>query len=129
VKALDTNIVARFVVGDDQAQAAAAAAILQTPCYLTDTVMLETAWLLSSRFGVSRAALATILLDLVYLPTVTVSDLDGVEWAIGRFAAGADFADMLHIHAARGVDSFVSFEKRLPHLAGPDTPVRIETLG
>lgn len=128
MRAVDTNILARFVLADDPRQAALAAGVLRDPCYIADTVLLETAWLLSSRFALGRDVLAATLRDLIDLPNVTVSDLAGLRWAIERFAQGADFADMLHVHAARGTDAFVSFEKRLARLAGPDSPVVIETL-
>jgi predicted nucleic-acid-binding protein len=49
-----------------------------------------------------------------------------VRWAIERFAAGADFADMIHIVAARGAVAFVSFESRLSKLAGTASPMPIE---
>lgn len=129
VKAVDTNIVARFVLGDDPAQTMLATQLLRTPCYISDSVLLETAWLLSSRFGLDRPALAATLRDLIELPTVSVGDLEGLRWAIDRFAAGADLADMIHIHMARGADAFVSFEKQLAQRAGPNSPVPVETLG
>lgn len=128
MKAVDTNILARFIVGDDPAQSAQATALLQTACYIPDTVVLETAWLLGSRYGLSRAVVAETLRDVIDLPTVTVSNAEGLQWAINRFAAGADLADMIHIHLSRSADAFVSFERKLKRLAGRDSPVPIERL-
>lgn len=42
--------------------------------------------------------------------------------------AGADFADMMHVGAAEGASSFVTFDRKLERRAGPDSPVAIETL-
>ncbi len=126
MKAVDTNIIARYVTGDDPVQAAQAADILRQPTYISHTVLLETAWLLGSRYRISRADLAATLHDLVHLPAASVDDLALVEWAIERFAAGADFADVLHIAGASTADAFVSFEKHLTDLAGPRTPIPIE---
>ena len=126
IRAVDTNILARYVTADDAVQTPLATAILASPCYVSDTVFLELAWLLSSRYRIPRADLAAILSDIVHLPTVTVSDSELILWATGRFAAGADFADMMHMISGRGSDSFVSFEKELDILAGPDAPLPIE---
>jgi predicted nucleic-acid-binding protein len=128
MKALDTNVLARFALGDDPAQAQIAAETLEHPCFASDTVLLETAWLLSSRYGLDRQILVETLRDFLRIPHLSVSDPDAIAWAIDRFAAGADFADMMHIVASRAADSFVSFEKRLAQLAGPNAPVPIETL-
>ncbi len=128
MNAVDTNVIARYVMQDDPVQTDIATAILAGPCFVSDTVLLETAWLLSSRYRIGRADLAATLRDLVCLPALTVSDESSIAWAIDRFAAGADFADMMHILSARHADRFVSFESRLPRLAGPDSPIPVETL-
>ncbi len=127
VKAIDTNILARFVTRDDPVQAAQADAVLAGGCYIAATVLLETSWLLASYYRIGRDDLAATLTDILRLPGIWVDDRPWVEWAIGRFAAGADLADMLHLVAAhRRAESFVSFERRLATLAGPDTPIAIE---
>lgn len=126
MKAIDTNILARFIMQDDPVQAVLAEKVLTAPCYISDTVLLETAWLLSSRYRVGRAMLADTLRDILALPTITVSSERLIKWAVDRFAAGADFADMMHIVGARDCDGFVSFEHRLVTRAGPDSPVQVE---
>ena len=126
MKAVDTNVIVRYLTADDPVQTPLATAIFSTACFVPDTVLLETAWLLTSRYRIPRAELAATLSDLVHLPTITVSDSDHVLWAIERFAAGADFADMMHIISGRGADAFISFEDRLDILAGPDVPMPIE---
>jgi predicted nucleic-acid-binding protein len=128
VKAVDTNVLARFVLNDDSSQAELAAGLLQSPCYASDTVLLETAWLLSSRYGFDRATVSGTLRDLIRLPALSISDPPKIAWAIDRFEAGADFADMLHLATASVADSFATFDQRLARQAGPDTPLRIETL-
>jgi predicted nucleic-acid-binding protein len=129
VRAVDTSVVARYVVQDDPEQARIATEILKEPCFIADTVLLETAWLLSSRYGMARADLAATLADIVRLPKIAVSDPALVGWAVDRFARGADFADMIHLLSAGGCDSFASFERHLPTKAGADAPIPIETLG
>jgi len=128
MKALDTNVIARYILNDDPVQSPAAARQLQEPSFVSATVLLECAWVLSSRYGLDRATLAKAFRRLIELPSVTMPRRAGLSWAIDRFSAGADFADMLHIVDAGAVDAFVSFEKDLARAAGPGTPVPIERL-
>jgi predicted nucleic-acid-binding protein len=126
MRALDTNVLARFVLNDDPAQTARAENAMAGPFFVSDTVLLELAWLLSSRYAIGRPELAAILGDLLAIANLTVERPDLVTWAVERFAAGADFADMLHIAAAGPADSFVTFEAGLAHQAGPLAPIAIE---
>lgn len=128
MRAIDTNILARYVAGDDPVQTQLATDLLKEACFVPDTVLVETAWLLSTRYGVKRGLLAETLRDILALPHLSVTDEAGTNWAIDRFAAGADFADMMHLIGSRSADSFISFEKKLAKEAGPDTPVPVETL-
>ena len=128
MRALDTNVVVRFLMGDDEQQAAIAADVLATPCLVSNTVLLETGWLLSSRFGIKRIALARLLRELMALPRLSVIDPDNVAWALDRFEAGADLADMLHLVDARHAERFATFDRALAPAAGPNTPVPIDTL-
>ncbi|MEI5685847.1 type II toxin-antitoxin system VapC family toxin [Sphingomonas kyungheensis] len=126
MKAVDTNIVVRYVTDDDPVQSPIATRLLSDPCYVSDTVLLETAWLRSSPYGFGRTLLAATLADLIRLPTITLSDPAWIAWAIERFVRGADLADMIHLVNARHMDAFISFEKRLGRLAGSKTPLPIE---
>lgn len=126
MKAVDTNVLARYILGDDAEQARRAAVVLAAPCFVSDTVLLETAWLLSSRHKVGRAVLAATLSDLLRLPSLTVDEPDLLAWAIERFAAGADLADMIHLVSSRSADCFVSFEVDLVKDAGSDAPLPIQ---
>lgn len=127
LKALDTNILARYVANDDPAQAELAGALLNAPCFVSDSVLLETAWLLSSRYQMKRGPLAATLLDLLSLPQLNVRDPAGTAWAIERFAAGADFADMMHVIASHGADAFATFDRAIAEAAGNSAPVPVET--
>jgi predicted nucleic-acid-binding protein len=90
-------------------------------------VLLEAEWVLRSYYGWSREQRVRGLKSLLDLPHAIAFPVSA-QWALERTAKGADFADMLHIAAAEGASSFVSFEKKLKHLAGPDSPVPVETL-
>ncbi len=129
MKAVDTNIIVRYVTQDDPVQSPVAEHFLLTQdCFIADTVLLETAWVLRSSYRMPRSDLAATLKDVLRLPSVSVMDRDLVEWAIDRFAAGADFADMMHILGGRDTDGFISFEAKLADLAGSSSPIPVETL-
>ena len=126
MKAVDANILARYILGDDPEQARRATVVMAQPCYVALTVLLETAWLLSSRYRMDRETLAATLTEVIMLPTVTIDDPELIGWAIERFAAGADFADMIHIVASRQADAFVSLDEKLAQRAGDRSPVVVE---
>lgn len=128
LRAVDTNVLVRYIVRDDPIQSPVADQIVAEPCFVSETVLLELAWVLRSNFGLNRATLASTLRDLIALSSVEMNDELLAVWAIERFAAGADFADMIHIIACRTADSFASFEDKLDKKAGPDSPIPIETL-
>lgn len=128
VRAVDTNVLARFLARDDMAQTAVADQVMQGGSYISLTVLLETVWLLASRYGQSREAICDSLAEVVQLPTVTTPDTMLVMWAIDRFRAGADFADMAHLVDCRSADSFATFDRGVAKGAGEQPPLRVETL-
>jgi predicted nucleic-acid-binding protein len=91
-------------------------------------VLVETEWVLRSLYHWDRKAIADVLSELADLPNLTVAPAR-LRWAIERFAAGADFADMIHLAAAEGLERFVTFDRGVARKAGRDTPLPIETLG
>lgn len=127
MKAVDTNVLLRWITRDDEVQSPIADLVMAEPVYVSLTVLQELAWSLGgSHYKLGRQAVATALRLVAETSTVTIQRGDHISWAIERFAAGADIADMIHLVAVRGSDAFVSFEKRLDTLAGPQTPVPIE---
>jgi predicted nucleic-acid-binding protein len=128
VKSVDTNVLVRVIAKDDPVQTPLAAALLEGPVFASHGVLMETEWVLRSRYGWSRPQIAAALKRLLDVSTFHVADPDLVRWSLDRYAAGADLPDMLHIVASRGFESFASFEAGLDHMAGPATPVRIERL-
>lgn len=126
MKAVDTNIVARALIRDDSRQAAIADAILAAGAFIPLTVLLETAWLLDSRYKIERGALADTLSDILDMPNVAVEESETVRWAIDRYREGADIADAIHIVASIRTDAFVTFDNMRGRL--PGSPLSIEVL-
>jgi predicted nucleic-acid-binding protein len=99
--ALDTNVLVRVVVGDDAAQTAASLRVLQggEPVLLLNSVLLETAWVLKSVYGVPRDEIADVLHDFICIPMVMLESpaaIDAVAW----YRDGMDFADAIHLAGA-----------------------------
>lgn len=128
MRAIDTNIVARYLLADDADQHRTASEIMAAGVFISTTVLLEIGWLLQSRYLFPRTSIARLLAGIVDLPSVSVADPAAVTWAINRFAAGADLADMIHIVEAKSANAFVTFDRSIARDAGLDPLIPIETL-
>ena len=128
VKAVDTNVVLRLLIADDPIQSAIAERELAQPVLVTLTVLLETAWVMQSRYGFPRDTVASVLLRFIDRSTVTIEEPMMVRWAIERLRLGGDFADLIHLVAARSATSFATFDRGVARAAGPTCPIPVETL-
>lgn len=126
---VDTNVVARFILGDDEQQATAAANVLQQPFFLSFSVLVELGWVLEKSIGMARRQMADAIGMILSMEQAIVPNADGLEWAIERYRTGADWADMVHLVAAASrSDRFYSFDRKLSQQAGADAPLLVETL-
>lgn len=134
MRALDTNVLARFFVDDpDDAQAArqrpAAVAALSQRSYVSITVILELEWVLRGFYELPAKDVSRVLRALAGIPHVTLEDRDGVLAALDAFDRGLDFADALHVARASRASGFVTFDRRLVKRAqGLSLPVPVEPL-
>ena len=113
---VDTNIIVRFLTGDDPAQAAVARSVMgQRPVFVPRTVLLEAEWVLRGVYGLPSEQIIPALRALAGLSGVLVEDAVLVAKAMDWAEAGMDFADAMHLAAAIGCDSFLTFDKRLAH--------------
>ncbi|WP_157217387.1 type II toxin-antitoxin system VapC family toxin [Flavisphingomonas formosensis] len=126
MRAIDTNIVVRFLTADDPAQAAAArTAIAAGDIFISATVFLESEWVLRSGYRFPAARVADGLAGLAGLPGVTVEDPAALSLAIEWMRDGMDFADALHLAKAEGCSAFLSFDKALAKSAKNRSPVPV----
>ena len=134
MRALDTNVLARFFVDDpDDAQAArqrpAAIAALSQRSFVSVTVLLELEWVLRGLYELAAKDISKVLRALASIPHVTLEDRDSVLLALDAFDKGLDFADALHVVRASRASSFVTFDRRLVKRAQSlGLPVRVEPL-
>jgi len=123
--AVDTNVLVRLVVRDDEAQAGRAAALFeQNNIYVCKTVLLETERVLRFSYELDEAAILEALKGVVGLPHVSLEDGPAVAGALDLLAAGMDFADALHMASSREAVQFATFDKRLKRRADTAGPSR-----
>lgn len=110
---VDTNVLIRAVVGDDEKQARAATKLLRSaelvavpaPC------LCEFAWVLRRVYKFKRQDIQAALEALLDAGNIVV-DRSAAEAGLAVFKAGGDLADGLIAHEGRwlGGDTFVSFD-------------------
>lgn len=114
MRAVDTNVVVRYLVRDDLRQAEQARALIQREAvWVAKSVLLETEWVLRATYKYSSASCAEALKAIAGLPTVTVEDETAVERALHWFQSGLEFADALHLASSGDSTQFVTFDRRL----------------
>ena len=112
--AVDTNVVVRYLVEDDVAQTDRAEVVLRSGAVLVPkTVILETAWVLRTRYRFDRGAIAGGLGRLFGLPGVTVEQPEAVARALELYEQGFDLGDALHLASSRRADAFATFDHAL----------------
>jgi predicted nucleic-acid-binding protein len=128
IKAVDTCVLARWLMRDDPVQTSVADAVMAGPIEITHTVLLEFGWLMTSVGRMSREQFADAALQLLSIEQAVIDRRSELRWAIERYRAGADWADMVHLATVQAAGSFATFEKRLGQRAGPGVPVCVEVL-
>ena len=123
---LDTNVLVRYITQDDPAQAAKAAALLESltaaePGFISLVVTAELAWVLERTYRLGRGPLAAVVERLLQTETLRVQNDTEVFAAMLELRHGhADFADALIAALARsaGCRHTATFDRRALRLAG-----------
>lgn len=111
MRAIDTNVVVRYLTGDDAVQAARArAAIDSDDVFVSTTVLLESEWVLRSVYGFGSVEVVAALRAFAGLPTVLVESAVLLAEALERADLGMDFADALHLGAAGHCSALLTFD-------------------
>jgi predicted nucleic-acid-binding protein len=102
VIALDTNVLVRFLVADDEGQHEAARRSLERlgPAeqagFVSDIVLVELVWVLRAGYGFSRREIMVALEALASADHLSFEDDERISRALRAFAEGrGDFADYL----------------------------------
>ncbi len=101
MKAIDTNIVVRFLTGEDHPQTE-----------------------LRSVYGFDREDVSRAIRAFAGLPKVELEDPERIVLALENADKGMDFADALHLGAADHCEAFLTFDRKFIRTAeGGSVPV------
>ena len=118
---LDTNVLVRYIVQDDPAQAAAVVRLIegrctaQSPGYVSVPVLVELVWVLTTAYHYEKAVAIRVIGQILRTAEFAVEDRQTVWAALREFESGAaDFADYLiaHRNHARGCARTYTFDLR-----------------
>ena len=103
MRAVDTNLLVRLLVRDDQRQLAAAEKFIASGAWVSQVVLVETLWVLDAVYERSAGQIALAIELLLAHSELTVQDADVVAAALARFRARPTlgFSDCLVLEIAR----------------------------
>lgn len=113
--ALDTNILARYLLGDEPAQTRIARRLLgdaKAEYWVPITVVLELAWVLR-KSEAPRADVIGKLRELLSLRNMRPQNADLVFQALRWASQGMDLADALHLVLSGKAERFATFDEAL----------------
>ena len=112
---VDTNVLVRAVVGDDAAQARAAAKLLTQADVIAIAMpcLCELVWVLRKVYGLASSDAAAAIRALLVAANVEMNR-PAVEAGLALLDAGGDFADGVIAYEGHwlGGETFVSFDKK-----------------
>ncbi len=124
--AVDTNVVVRLLVNDDPRQGALARRLFELDeIFIGVTVLLESAWVLESVYGLSAGDTVKALRGLLGLANVRVEDAGAVAAALDAVSKGLELADARHLLRAPVEAEFVTFDRALAKAGKKVRPVRL----
>ena len=123
---IDTNVLVRFLVRDDEAQFEKARKLIKREVaagrrvFVNQLVLMETEWVLRSRYVVSKSQIIEAVSGLLNATDVQIEDEPAIEEALFIWKDSiADFADCLigaknHRMGCRATATFDAKAARLP---------------
>ncbi len=108
MRAVDTNVLVRLLVKDEERQTARTAALLKREKFwIAKTVLLELDWVLRKLYGFARHDSIAAIEGLCGMDGATIENIEAVGLALDWARKGLDFADALH-WASRGPSDAIS---------------------
>jgi predicted nucleic-acid-binding protein len=122
MRAVDTNVLVRLVVRDDEKQVRAAEAFIVGGAWVSHLVLAETTWVLDAVYERTAEQIAAAIDMLLNHEHLTMQDADVVTAAIENFRKrpGLGFSDCLVLEIARkaGHLPLGTFDRDLAKLDG-----------
>jgi len=128
---LDTNVLVRYLVEDDESQCRRATELIEgaiasdTLLFISDIVMCETVWVLSSSYRFSRTEIVEVLAALLRAKSVVFTSTDRLARSLDAYRKGkGDFADYLirELAQSAGADTVATFDESLLKETGFSKP-------
>jgi predicted nucleic-acid-binding protein len=128
--ALDTNVLARYIVQDDKAQAKKAAKVIEalqpeTPAFISCIVLCELNWVLQSGYKVSKEERVSALQGILTASVFAIERLEICLKALRLYEVGqADYSDYLiqQIAKQEGYGTVLTFDKNAQKSDGFQSP-------
>ncbi len=121
MKAIDTNILIRFLIGDDELQSKKVYKIFKKAesekkeLFVPLLVIIEMIWVLESVYDIQRAEILDSLNDLLLMPIFKFDQILTLQ-QFARSAKGNkhDLSDLLIAHSAKtnGCETVITFDKK-----------------
>lgn len=122
MKALDTNILARFFIDDQDdieamKQRPAAIEAISQRGFVSVTVLLEFEWVMRGFYDLPPREIARVMAALAAIEHILLEDRSAVLSALEGYGRGLDFADALHLARSARASGFVTFDQKLSRRA------------
>jgi len=133
MKAIDTNVLVRFLVNDDQKQAEQVRTLFVSAqkerevFFVPVLVLLETIWVLESAYQVSREDLMAVLGDLLLMPVLEFEQREAVNAMLSVASSNSiDLPDALIVQSAlySGCESVLTFDQKASRRDGFEMLIR-----
>lgn len=122
MRAVDTNVLVRLIVRDDDRQTAAAEAFAAAGAWVSVLALAETTWVLDAVYGRSAHELATVVEMLLNHQNLVLQDTETIRAALELFRSrpSLGFSDCLTLQLAckAGHLPFGTFDRALGKVEG-----------
>jgi len=121
MKAIDTNILIRFLTGDDELQAKKVYSIFKKAesekkeLFVPLLVVLEMIWVLESVYEVSRTEILESISDLLLMPVLKFDQQSALQQLVHSTQGNKyDLSDLLIAYSAKinGCETVITFDKK-----------------
>ena len=121
MKGIDTNILVRFLVGDDENQAKKVYVIFKKAeaekkeLFVPVLVVLELIWVLESAYGIARPEILDSISSLLLMPIFKFENLKTLQGFISSANKNTfDLSDLLIAHSANtcNCETVLTFDKK-----------------
>lgn len=121
MKGLDTKVLVRYLAQDDPSQSTQATQYIEmycttdSPCFISQIVLCELAWVLESNYNQSRDDIASMVENILQVSQLEVMESEVVWRALNDYQnSNVDFPVHLlaRINEARGCTETMTFDKK-----------------